>query len=83
VVVRVQEVHQASVGSRPAACHLVVGVGAGVVRGRGRAVVLGGSLAGLLTAAALAGRFTEVTIVDRDRLEGRLKAPRRSAGVGG
>jgi len=50
--------------------------------GRGRAVVLGGSLAGLLTAAALTGRFTEVTVVDRDPLDGRLEAPRRGVPQG-
>lgn len=34
----------------------------------GHAIVLGGSIAGLLTAAALSGSFDDVTIVDRDEL---------------
>jgi len=48
----------------------------------GRAVVLGGSLAGLLAAAALATRFAEVTIVDRDPLDVPLDAPRRGVPQG-
>lgn len=42
----------------------------------GRALVLGASVAGLLTAAALAHRF-EVVLVDRDPVEGDLDGPRR------
>jgi 2-polyprenyl-6-methoxyphenol hydroxylase-like FAD-dependent oxidoreductase len=38
-----------------------------------RAVVLGGSVAGLLAASALAGRYTEVVIVERDVLPSRVE----------
>lgn len=41
-----------------------------------RALVLGGSMAGLLAARVLAEAFAEVVIVDRDRLTG-VRAPRR------
>lgn len=41
-----------------------------------RAVVLGGSIAGLLAARALARHYTEVVVVDRDRLTG-VRGPRR------
>ncbi|WP_433084861.1 NAD(P)/FAD-dependent oxidoreductase [Dactylosporangium sp. CA-052675] len=37
---------------------------------QGHAVVLGGSMAGLLTARVLTGHFARVTIVERDELEG-------------
>lgn len=37
---------------------------------RGEAVVLGGSMAGLLAAAVLAEHFEHVTVVERDRLDG-------------
>jgi pimeloyl-ACP methyl ester carboxylesterase/2-polyprenyl-6-methoxyphenol hydroxylase-like FAD-dependent oxidoreductase len=40
--------------------------GAATIAGRERAIVIGGSMAGLLAARVLADRFTEVTIVDRD-----------------
>jgi 2-polyprenyl-6-methoxyphenol hydroxylase-like FAD-dependent oxidoreductase len=36
--------------------------------GRDRAVVLGGSIAGLLAAQVLAGRYAQVTVVERDKL---------------
>ncbi len=42
-----------------------------------RAVVLGGSLAGLLTARVLADHVDEVVVVDRDDLDTPLDAPRR------
>jgi len=42
-----------------------------------RAVVLGGSLAGLLTACVLADHVDEVVVVDRDDLSAELTAPRR------
>lgn len=42
-----------------------------------RAVVLGGSLAGLLAARVLVDHFGEVVVVDRDDLEGDLTGPRR------
>jgi len=42
-----------------------------------RAVVLGGSLAGLLTARVLADHFDDVVIVDRDDLATELAGPRR------
>jgi len=42
-----------------------------------RAVVLGGSLAGLLTARVLADHLDEVVVVDRDDLAGELDMPRR------
>jgi 2-polyprenyl-6-methoxyphenol hydroxylase-like FAD-dependent oxidoreductase len=38
--------------------------------GRGRAVVLGGSIAGLVAARVLADSFDEVVVVERDRLPG-------------
>jgi 2-polyprenyl-6-methoxyphenol hydroxylase-like FAD-dependent oxidoreductase len=38
---------------------------------RGRAVVIGGGMAGLLTAAALHEHFDDVTVVERDRLPDR------------
>ncbi len=44
---------------------------------RRRAVVLGGSLAGLLTARVLADHMDEVVIVDRDDLDHELTGPRR------
>lgn len=44
---------------------------------RRRAVVLGGSLAGLLTARVLADHVDEVVVVDRDDLDGELAGPRR------
>ncbi len=47
-----------------------------------RAVVLGGSLAGLLAANALAEVYPEVLVVDRDELAG-VQAPRRGAPHGG
>ncbi|WP_422647512.1 FAD-dependent oxidoreductase [Actinoalloteichus caeruleus] len=45
---------------------------------RGRAVVLGGSMAGCLTARVLAEHFTEVVVVDRDTVLG-VKGARRGA----
>ncbi len=42
-----------------------------------RVVVLGGSLAGLLAARALADHVEEVVVVDRDELDGELTGPRR------
>ena len=44
---------------------------------RRRAVVLGGSLAGLLTARVLADHVDEVVVVDRDDLDCELTGPRR------
>jgi 2-polyprenyl-6-methoxyphenol hydroxylase-like FAD-dependent oxidoreductase len=44
---------------------------------RGRAVVLGGSLAGLLAARVLADHLDEVVVVDRDDLDCDLTGPRR------
>jgi 2-polyprenyl-6-methoxyphenol hydroxylase-like FAD-dependent oxidoreductase len=46
-----------------------------------RAVVLGGSMAGLLAARVLAEHYTEVTVVDRDRLAG-VTDPRRGVPQG-
>jgi 2-polyprenyl-6-methoxyphenol hydroxylase-like FAD-dependent oxidoreductase len=46
-----------------------------------RAIVLGGSMAGLLAARVLADSFTEVVIVDRDRLRGEA-GPRRGVPQG-
>jgi 2-polyprenyl-6-methoxyphenol hydroxylase-like FAD-dependent oxidoreductase len=46
-----------------------------------RAVVLGGSIAGLLSARVLADHYTEVLVVDRDRLED-AGTPRRAAPQG-
>ncbi len=46
-------------------------------RPTGTAVVLGGSLAGLLAAKALADHYAEVVVVDRDDLDAPLEAPRR------
>lgn len=40
------------------------------------AVVCGAGMAGLLTAAALAGRYRQVTVVERDRLDDRMAARR-------
>jgi 2-polyprenyl-6-methoxyphenol hydroxylase-like FAD-dependent oxidoreductase len=37
-------------------------------RNNGHAVVIGGSMAGLLTARALSGHFDEVTVIERDQL---------------
>jgi len=54
--------------------------GAGATAGS-HAVVLGGSLAGLATAAALAPRFERVTIVERDALVA-AAAPRRGVPQG-
>lgn len=48
----------------------------------GRAVVLGASLAGLLSARVLADHFAEVVVIDRDDLEGDLEAPRRGVPQG-
>lgn len=48
----------------------------------GRAVVLGGSLAGLLAAKVLAAHFAEVVVVDRDPLDVDLQAPRRGVPQG-
>jgi 2-polyprenyl-6-methoxyphenol hydroxylase-like FAD-dependent oxidoreductase len=45
---------------------------------RERAVVLGGSIAGLLAAQVLAGRYAQVTVVERDQLPAR---PRHRRGV--
>ncbi|WP_430787996.1 FAD-dependent oxidoreductase [Actinoplanes sp. G11-F43] len=42
----------------------------------GRAVVLGGSMAGLLTARVLSDAYTEVVVVDRDRIVGVTTARR-------
>jgi 2-polyprenyl-6-methoxyphenol hydroxylase-like FAD-dependent oxidoreductase len=42
-------------------------VGGDAAGGRGRAVVVGGGMAGLLAARVLAGHFEQVTVVDRDR----------------
>lgn len=47
-----------------------------------RAVVLGGSLAGLLAANALAEVYPEVLVIDRDELAG-VDSPRRGAPHGG
>lgn len=47
-----------------------------------RAVVLGGSLAGLLAANALTEVYPEVLVVDRDELAG-VQGPRRGAAHGG
>lgn len=44
-----------------------------------RAVVLGGSLAGLLSGSVLAGHFDQVVIIERDDLAGHLGGPRRGA----
>ncbi|NMO55252.1 hypothetical protein HH310_29215 [Actinoplanes sp. TBRC 11911] len=41
-----------------------------------KAYVIGASLAGLLAASALAGRFDQVVVLDRDKLPDRA-APRR------
>jgi 2-polyprenyl-6-methoxyphenol hydroxylase-like FAD-dependent oxidoreductase len=50
----------------------------GAATGRGEAVVIGGGIAGLAAARALANRFTRVVLLDRDRLpDGPL--PRRGA----
>jgi 2-polyprenyl-6-methoxyphenol hydroxylase-like FAD-dependent oxidoreductase len=46
-----------------------------------RAVVLGGSMAGLLTAAVLAEAYEEVMVIDRDQLTGVMK-PRRGVPQG-
>jgi len=46
-------------------------------RAFGRAVVLGGGIAGLLAARVLADHATEVVVVDRDDLSGDLAGPRR------
>ena len=43
----------------------------------GRALVLGGSLAGLLAARVLSEHYAEVLVVDRDDLDARLDAPRK------
>ncbi|MDT3399935.1 FAD-binding monooxygenase [Streptomyces sp. B1866] len=48
---------------------------------RGRAVVLGGSMAGLLAARVLAESYAEVTLVDRDVLTG-VAGPRRGVPQG-
>ena len=48
----------------------------------GRAVVLGGSLAGLLSARVLADHFDEVVVVDRDDLGADLDGPRRGVPQG-
>jgi 2-polyprenyl-6-methoxyphenol hydroxylase-like FAD-dependent oxidoreductase len=48
----------------------------------GRAIVLGGSIAGLLTARVLADHFAEVVVVDRDDLDADLTAPRRGVSQG-
>lgn len=48
----------------------------------GRALVLGGSLAGLLAARVLADHYAEVLVVDRDDLDSRLDAPRRGVPQG-
>src|SRR3954471_17020366 len=49
---------------------------------RGKAVVLGGSLAGLLTARVLARHFADVVVVDRDPLDVELDRPRRGVPQG-
>ncbi|WP_037334027.1 FAD-dependent oxidoreductase [Saccharomonospora piscinae] len=46
-----------------------------------RAIILGGSMAGLLAARVLAETFTEVLVVDRDKLVGAV-APRRGVPQG-
>jgi len=46
-------------------------------RPQDRAVVLGGSLAGLLAARVLADHYREVVVVDRDDLDADLDGPRR------
>ncbi len=61
------------ISDRPAAAG---SPGTGTVLGR-RAVVLGGSLAGLLSAAVLARHFDQVVIVERDALSARATGPRR------
>ncbi len=48
----------------------------------GRALVLGGSLAGLLAARVLADHFDDVLVVDRDDLDSPLDAPRRGVPQG-
>ncbi len=47
-----------------------------------RAIVLGASLAGLLTATALAAHCREVLVVDRDPLDGDLETPRKGVPQG-
>ncbi|MGB8384261.1 MAG: hypothetical protein WCG47_23970 [Dermatophilaceae bacterium] len=47
-----------------------------------RAIVLGASLTGLLTATALAAHCREVLVVDRDPLDGDLDAPRKGVPQG-
>ena len=47
-----------------------------------RAIVLGASLSGLLTATVLAAHCSEVLVVDRDPLDGDLDAPRRGVPQG-
>ncbi|MGL5806361.1 MAG: hypothetical protein ACRC2R_18985 [Xenococcaceae cyanobacterium] len=42
----------------------------------GRAIVIGGSIAGLLSARVLADRFETVTVIDRDKLPDRPEARR-------
>jgi 2-polyprenyl-6-methoxyphenol hydroxylase-like FAD-dependent oxidoreductase len=50
---------------------------------RGQAVVLGASVAGLLTARVLADRYKHVVVVDRDRLDGSVGVePRRGVPQG-
>jgi 2-polyprenyl-6-methoxyphenol hydroxylase-like FAD-dependent oxidoreductase len=51
------------------------------MNGQNRAVVIGASISGLLTASALAGTFDQVTLVDRDILPA-LPAIRRGAPQG-
>jgi len=50
---------------------------------RDHAVVLGASMAGLLAARVLAGRYRQVTVVDRDALEPDAHRPRRGVPQGG
>jgi len=55
--------------------------GAGPVRGR-RGLVLGGSLAGLLSARVMARHFDQVVIVERDQLSARPAGARRGVPQG-
>jgi 2-polyprenyl-6-methoxyphenol hydroxylase-like FAD-dependent oxidoreductase len=48
-----------------------IGIDIGIGDGRGHAVVVGGSIAGLLAAVALARHAGRVTLVERDRYPGR------------
>src|ERR1700748_844719 len=48
---------------------------------RGHAVVLGGSIAGLLAARVLADAYGQVSILDRDELDG-ARGPRRAVPQG-